>query len=206
MKYLIFDFNGTIVNDIALSLESFNYCLNKYLNKGPLTLEEYRNIFCFPVIDYYKKVGFDFNVQSWEEVAKCWMDHYQKHHHECEIFDGVTDLIIEAHKLGYRCVVLSASETSILNFQLKEFGIFDYFDDVIGIDDIYAVSKVEYAKKYFDGKDLSDSLLLGDTDHDKQVADELGCKCILIASGHQAYDKLIKCNDIVYNSIKEVKL
>ena len=206
MKYLIFDFNGTIVNDIALSLESFNYCLNKYLNKGPLSLEEYRNIFCFPVIDYYKKVGFDFNVQSWEEVAKCWMDHYQKHHHECEIFDGVTDLIIEAHKLGYRCVVLSASETSILNFQLKEFGIFDYFDDVIGIDDIYAVSKVEYAKKYFDGKDLSDSLLLGDTDHDKQVADELGCKCILIASGHQAYDKLIKCNDIVYNSIKEVKL
>lgn len=206
MKYLIFDFNGTIVNDIALSLESFNYCLNKYLNKGPLTLEEYRNIFCFPVIDYYKKVGFDFNVQSWEEVAKCWMDHYQKHHHECEIFDGVTDLIIEAHKLGYRCVVLSASETSILNLQLKEFGIFDYFDDVIGIDDIYAVSKVEYAKKYFGGKDLSDSLLLGDTDHDKQVADELGCKCILIASGHQAYDKLIKCNDIVYNSIKEVKL
>ena len=136
MKYLIFDFNGTIVNDIALSLESFNYCLNKYLNKGPLTLEEYRNIFCFPVIDYYKKVGFDFNVQSWEEVAKCWMDHYQKHHHECEIFDGVTDLIIEAHKLGYRCVVLSASETSILNFQLKEFGIFDYFDDVIAHNDL----------------------------------------------------------------------
>ena len=206
MKYLIFDFNGTIVNDVALSLESINYCLKKYLNKEPLSVEEYRDIFTFPVVEYYKKAGFDFAVQNWEEVANCWMEHYQKHHHECALFDGVIELIDEAHNKGYRCVVLSASEITILKQQLSEFGIIDKFDDIIGIEDIYAVSKVESAVNYFKGKDLKDSILLGDTNHDKEVADKLGCKCILIASGHQSYNVLKKVNDIVYNNIKEVKI
>ena len=206
MRYLIFDFNGTIVNDIQLSLESINYCLKKYINKGPLSLEEYRDIFRFPVKDYYVAAGFDFNKQNWDEVANCWMEHYQKHHHECQIFDGVIELVNEAHSKGYKCIVLSASEVEILKQQLTEFGIYDLFDDVIGISDIYAVSKVDSAVNYFKGQDISDSILIGDTDHDKEVADKLGCKCILVASGHESYERLIKCNDIVYNSIKEVKL
>jgi phosphoglycolate phosphatase len=34
--------------------------------------------------------------------------------------------------------------------------------------------------------------LLGDTLHDHEVAESLGCNCILIACGHQPYEKLIK--------------
>lgn len=206
MKYLIFDFNGTIVDDLNLSLESINYCLKKYINKEPLSVSEYRNIFCFPVIEYYKKAGFDFDKVDWEEVANCWMEHYQKHHHECKIHDGVVDLINKAHDKGYRCVVLSASEIGILETQLKEFGIYELFDDVVGISNIYAVSKLESAMNYFKGKDLSESILIGDTNHDKEVADALGCKCILVAKGHQSLERLKECNDIVYNSIKEVNL
>lgn len=206
MKYLIFDFNGTIVNDIDLCLESINYCRKKYIGLEPLTKEEYRDIFTFPVKDYYLKAGFDFNVQDWDEVANCWMEHYLKHHHECKVFDGVVELTKQAHDKGYKCIVLSASEESILKQQLTEFGIIDMFDDVIGIKDIYAVSKIDSALNYFKGQDIKDSILIGDTDHDKEVADTLGCKCILVSSGHQSYDRLIKINDIVYNSIKEVKL
>ena len=206
MKYLIFDFNGTIVNDLDLSLESINYCRKKYIGLGPLSKEEYRDIFTFPVKDYYVKAGFDFNIQDWDEVANCWMEHYLKHHHECKLFDGITDLVNKAHSKGYKCVVISASEEKILKQQLIEFGIYDIFDDIIGLTDIFAVSKIESALNYFKGQDISDSILIGDTDHDKETADSIGCKCILVASGHESFDRLKKVNDIVYNSIKEVEL
>ena len=54
MKYLIFDFNGTILNDTGLGLECINRCIDDFLDRDHLSLEEYRNIFTFPVKHYYE--------------------------------------------------------------------------------------------------------------------------------------------------------
>ena len=55
MKYIIFDFNGTILDDVDVNIECINQIAKKYLNREPVKKEEYLNIFDFPVIDYYKK-------------------------------------------------------------------------------------------------------------------------------------------------------
>ena len=49
MKYVIFDFNGTIVDDLDISLEAINLTINKYLDRGPLDKEEYYKCFTFPI-------------------------------------------------------------------------------------------------------------------------------------------------------------
>ena len=56
-KYLIFDFNGTICDDVALSLKIINKLLFKYKIRSELTLNEYKRIFTFPVSEYYLKLG-----------------------------------------------------------------------------------------------------------------------------------------------------
>lgn len=206
MKYVLFDFNGTIVNDVELSLRAINHTAKKYLHRGPIYLDEYQHIFTFPVKDYYSALGFDFNVLNWEEVGNCWFDYYQEHQKEAPLHDSVIDLLISNHDKGYKNIVLSASKKDLLINQLKELGVYDYFDDVLGIDNIYASGKIKLGKEFIKDKNPEDCVMLGDSEHDKAVADAMGVECILIAAGHEAKDRLVKICDRVYDSLKEVEL
>ena len=206
MKYILFDFNGTIVNDVSLSLEAINHTAKKYLHRDEIKLEEYRNIFTFPVKAYYEKLGFDFNVLDWEETGKTWFDYYQEHKDEAKLHEGIKELLIENHKKGYINVVLSASKKDLLIEQLKELEVYDYFDEVLGIDDIYASSKLPIGLNFIKDKDPNECVLIGDSEHDKYVADQMGIKSILVANGHESKERLSKISDNVYDSIKEVIL
>ena len=71
MKYVVFDFNGTVLDDVEVCLKAENYTIEHYkLDREPLTMDEYLHIFTFPVKDYYERVGFDWNKYSYEEVGK----------------------------------------------------------------------------------------------------------------------------------------
>lgn len=206
MKYVIFDFNGTIVDDIDVSIKAVNHTIEKYLTREPLDLKEYKNIFTFPVKHYYEKVGFDFNVLDWFEVGQYWMDYYQANKDQTKVYDGVVELLKENHKKGYKNIILSASKQDLLEQQLKELGIYDYFDEILGINDIYATSKMPIALNFMRGKNPDDCIYLGDTKHDAQVAKEMGVKCILIASGHESKERLLRYNVDVVDTIGDIKL
>src|ERR1035441_3524443 len=75
-KHIIWDWNGTLLNDTSLSLNIINGLL-KSKNLNTLSLEDYRFIFDFPVKNYYEKAGFNFTEYSFEEVGKQWMDEYE---------------------------------------------------------------------------------------------------------------------------------
>lgn len=206
MKTVIFDFNGTILDDVNLCLKCINYVIKRYLNKEPISLETYRNIFGFPVKDYYEKVGFDFKKDDWHEVAKVWMDYYKSHFEETKVHDGIISFLEESKNKGYRNIILSASESFMLKEQLKKLGLSKYFDEVLGIDNIYAGSKIEVAKKFMNKEKNGEYVMIGDTLHDYEVAKELKIPCILISKGHQAYDILLKADCNVKKSIEEVEI
>ena len=206
MKYIIFDFNGTVVDDIDLSLRAINHTAKKYLNRGPITIEEYKDVFTFPVKKYYERVGFDFNKLNWEEVGQCWMDYYQEHQKEAPVFDGVVELLKENHKKGYKNILLSASRIDLLIKQTKELGIYEYFDEILGIDNIYASSKLPIGLKFMEGKNSKDCVYLGDSKHDLEVAKAMGVRCILVANGHESKERLLKIHDEVCDDIREVHI
>ena len=67
-KYVFFDFNGTILNDVDLCLELLNKILSK--QKKPLVDEkQYKNIFTFPIKKYYELAGVDFSLNTFEELS-----------------------------------------------------------------------------------------------------------------------------------------
>ena len=59
VKTVIFDFNGTILDDLDLCFNILNKMLNMY-NHPSISKGRYLDIFTFPVIEYYKKAGFNF--------------------------------------------------------------------------------------------------------------------------------------------------
>ena len=208
MKYIVFDFNGTILNDVEVGLKAENVCIKKFLNRPPMDLDEYLHAFTFPVKAYYEKIGFKWNEgYTYEEVGDLWFKMYNEFKDEYRLFDGVEEMLQKSHDLGYKNILLSASSLKPLKVQLEELGIDSYFDEVLGIDNIYAESKIEIAKAWIKGKNPDDCMFIGDSLHDLDSAKAMGIKnCVLVARGHQAKDVLIKEYDNVVDDIREIKL
>ena len=73
MKHIIWDFNGTLLNDAQLSVDLDNDVFDQ-IGVPRITLEDYRNNMTMPVRDFYPRVGVDYAKHSYEEIARLWLD------------------------------------------------------------------------------------------------------------------------------------
>lgn len=202
--YVLWDFNGTILNDVEVGIKSTNIMLKKRgLNKIH-SVKEYYDMFCFPIIDYYKKLGFDFEKECFEDLSVEWVEHYLFNVKEAVIFDGAVDLMKKLKNNNITQIILSATEQKMLENQIEGLGIREYFNEIIGLDNIYAFSKVGAAEKWISDKVPRKILMLGDTYHDYEVAKTIGIDIILIANGHQSKKQLEKCDCIIVDDIRQV--
>ena len=194
---LIFDFNGTLLDDVEACFRILNKLLN-LRGHEQVSFDRYKRIFKFPIIEYYKDAGFIFPEDNYDELDHLFVDLYKKE--ELNLYDGVKETLLFL-KRKYKLVVLSSSEVKILSEQLKSLGIYDLFDEVIGNSDISGKSKIEngiaYRKKHVD----ENITIIGDTDHDLEVSKAINAYCILVSFGHQfRNEKDIK----IINSFKEL--
>ena len=205
VQTIIFDFNGTILDDLDLCFTILNKMLNMY-NHPSITLNRYLDIFTFPVIKYYKKAGFDFNKESFDELAPIFMDLYQPNSLKCSLHEGIIDMIKEWKKEGKKIILLSASKRNLMIEQLEHFKIKDLFDDILGTGTINAVGKKDIAQEYLEKNHVNKdtTIMIGDTLHDDEIANILGVTSFLIAKGHQSKERLMKSNAIVLDDIKEI--
>lgn len=205
IKHVIWDWNGTLLDDIDVSMDALNCILEK--EHLPLVLDknEYRKYFQFPVIEYYKKVGFDFEKTPFPVLAEAYMAYYQPHSMECSLHQGVHEVLSYIKKQGVHQYLLSASNLAFLHEQLENYDIMPYFEQVCGLDNIHANSKAELAKRFVSqqGFVCDEVVFIGDSVHDSEVAHGANCRCILIANGHEAKDKLQKSGSIVVDDIRE---
>ncbi len=194
-KYVFFDFNGTILDDVMLCLNLLNEMLDEQ-NKKKLSLNEYKNVFTFPVIDYYVKAGLDFNIKSFKELSFEFINKYQPNSLKCSLYPNTIETFKILISKGYKLVCLSASQIDNLIMQLKHFEIYDYFTSILGLSNIYAKSKVEVGLNYIkeNNIDPKECIMIGDTLHDAEVSDNMGIDSVLVSFGHQSYDVLKKSN------------
>jgi phosphoglycolate phosphatase len=204
-KHIIWDWNGTLFDDAWLCVEIMNKMLLRRKLKT-ITVEEYQNVFTFPVKDYYEKIGFDFNKEFFEIVGKEWMDEYENRKTECSLYKNVKEILNKISGLDIGQSILSAYSQNALIEIVDYFGLLSYFSHIVGLDHIYATSKVELGISLIKRLSLenNEAVLIGDTVHDFDVANEIGADCILIANGHQSKEKLLTCSVPVWNSIEEI--
>ena len=192
MKYThcIWDFNGTIFDDVAAGIDAVNTLLRE---RGIATLdskEQYQEVFDFPIIDYYRRIGFDFEKEPYEIVAPLWVELYLENSKQAKLFEDVIPTLDFFDEQGIKQSVLSASELNMLSRQLRELGIYGRFEEIMGIDNIYAESKLALAKRWREGHTQAKVMFIGDTTHDYETARVLGADCYLISAGHHPEYKL----------------
>ncbi len=204
-KHIIWDYNGTLLNDASLCVEVINGMLSK--RKLPLmTIEKYREMFDFPVKDYYEKTGFNFKKESFEIVGTEFIKIYDERLKTSSLHEGVNKILQDIHNSGIKQSVLSARKEEQLLDELKYFKIFNYFEEIIGLNDHYAGGKINIGLKLIEKINLKKEkvLMIGDTKHDAEVAKAMGINCILISHGHHTKKRLQTCGVEVFNNMEEI--
>ncbi len=207
MKTIIWDYNGTIIDDVELCLNVEKFMLKERGMFSEYTLEDYRELFCFPVIDYYRKLGYTFENESYEQISVEFNRLYDMAFHECRLVEGALDKIRESCAKGYRNVIISACKHDTLALQTEKLGIASYFDEIMGIENNLAGSKIEMAKQWMEASDTepSECRFIGDSVHDMETALAMGVKdYLLVACGHQSYRRLKEAAGHVVHTMAEV--
>jgi phosphoglycolate phosphatase len=201
-KHVIWDFNGTLVDDVTLVLNITNDILAER-QLPPIDRERYRKLFQFPVSSYYAKLGLPGEGEAFRAVADVFAKNFESGMHDCALRSDALPCIVALSERGQTSSLLSASRQASLSALAEQFQLTRLMTEVYGIDDHYAHGKVESGRRWLSatGRRPEDLVMIGDTAHDYEVATALGASCVLVSYGHSSLDKLESCDCPIADSL-----
>lgn len=193
--WIVWDWNGTLLDDTTAALNAFNVQLEKRALK-PISLDFYRDHFAFPVKPFYALCGVDLAHEDWDRIAAEYHEAYARE--PKELNREAIAALERAKAKGYRQCVLSALRQDLLEAALARYQIRDYFEFIYGVDNLDGSSKLARAKEllavlppYREAPSpAAKATLIGDALHDAEVAAELNLPCILVATGGHSAARL----------------
>jgi len=201
--HVIWDWNGTLLDDTVLCMDLMNYYL-RIQNRKEINIDKYKEIFTFPVYDYYVNAGLKISKEEFKTLSIDFIDKYEAFKYNCKLFPDVKDTLQKINSVNITQSVLSAyAQDSLVEF-LGHYDLLGNFENIVGLDNIYAAGKIENGKKLIKkiGIDPKQVVLVGDTLHDLEVAKEIGADCILVSRGHQSRARLVNSENMVVDSFK----
>lgn len=205
---VVWDWNGTLLDDVAAAMG----VMDTMLARRGLSLlggkERYREIFTFPVREYYLSAGLDLEREPFEDLAVEWTELYQEASQNCGLFPEAAEILAKLEQAGVAQLIVSASPQETLERQVESLGVRGRFQALLGLSDIYAGSKAGLARRYFAQEKISPDqvLFVGDTLHDWEVAEDAGCHCVLLSQGHQSRRLLEKAGVPVVDALEQAAL
>tara|TARA_B100001964_G_scaffold124970_1_gene138418 strand:+ start:289 stop:939 length:651 start_codon:yes stop_codon:yes gene_type:complete len=197
-EHIIWDWNGTLLDDVWLSVQSINTVLSRY-ELPQITTSRYLDIFTFPVIEYYKLLGFNFDTDPFEKVGTEFINEYTYNQYLPKLHKDLIKVLKEINDLKVSQSLVSAATQKMLDKLIHYHKLANYFETVIGQDNHYAYGKEDTVSKWLDARSLDPShvLFIGDTIHDNEVAINSGMQSLLISHGHTSRERLLKTGTIV---------
>jgi phosphoglycolate phosphatase len=180
------DWNGTLLDDTAVALAAMNVVLHERGLPMLPHVEAYRRVFGFPVQAFYARLGIagvDFRV-----AAGRYLGLFASHVDLADLHADADAALSAIGRLGVRQVLISATLPDVLDHQMAPHGIAGHFEQILGIRDAYAPSKADVVARWLksSGHEAQHVLMVGDTNHDEEIAEELELNFVRLAHGHQA--------------------
>lgn len=206
-EYIIWDWNGTLLNDVDHAIKTMNHLLASH-KLSLLDKSRYQKIFEFPIIKYYSNLGFDFEKESFEGLCHRFVDQFMAEAHSLPLFEGARSTLQQLQALGKKQSILSATDQLNLNAMINHFELNDIFVHVFGIQNKFASSKIERGHELILTANcaLEDIVMIGDTLHDLEVGNALGIDVVLVSHGHQCASKLRNNHHLVWSSLPLIEL
>lgn len=201
---IIWDFNGTVLDDCAASVEAVNQMMARR-NLGSITREWYEKNLIMPLEAFYESVGFDMQKERLPEVSAEFQVECAKVARP--IFPEVLEALAYFKEQGYRQLLFSSLHQAVLEEQARERGIEKFFEKIMGRPDRNLGSKKDQAKAYLEEQGIAakNVLFVGDLTTDHEMADYVGGVSVLIPKGHQHQTVLEKTGAHILKDASELK-
>lgn len=207
MKYthILWDWNGTLLDDVGISIDCVNILLNE-LGLKQTNLEEYYEMMEIPMKRYYENLFSSRNFEfKYELCTKNFQKNYPMMIDNAKLMNSAIEILQYFKSQGAKQFIVSSFEKIRLIGYVKKFGIDSYFEAISGDDDIHVGSKSGRAIELVKGVERDKILYIGDSEADYITANDVGCDCILLSKGHQPRKTLEKFGCIVIDNLTEIK-
>ena len=183
--YVLWDWNGTLLDDVAAGYNAIIAMLKRRGLPG-FDLRHYRMIFGFPVRNFYIAAGFRLEEENWDELAEEFHRLFRSDP-SMKLRPEAMAAIRRVRAAGIGQSIISALKENLLLADTAACKVAPFMDRICGTDNIDGASKLERARTLVAelSIDPADAVLIGDSLHDLETAQELGIRCILVDIGHQ---------------------
>jgi len=169
MKYIIFDFDGTLADSKSVFMKAWNTYADTYkydrvksddiVTTRNLNLHQRAKLFHFP-------------MHKLPIILPKMYSYFKTHIHEVEVFDGIKAMLDSISQKGYKIAILSSNAKENIELVLKQEGI-DSVNEVLTSSRLFGkdtVLKKFLKKQQLQGKDV---LYVGD-----EVRDIIACNTV----------------------------
>ena len=193
LSYILWDWNGTLLNDIDAEVAALNLSLARR-GLPAITKEFFRERFAFPARSFYRLVGMDVPDCDWDALAKEYHDNYATQARGLAE-DAIAALELVSREGGGQSII-SALHQRLLEKETADKGVSGFMEYTYGVDNLDGGSKLERAQELVDriradhDGEILRFTLIGDSLHDADVAAALGVGCVLYSGGSHAASRL----------------
>ncbi|MCL6592073.1 MAG: HAD-IA family hydrolase [Firmicutes bacterium] len=179
IKYIIFDFDGTLVDSKDVTITVLNQMAEK-LNFKPLKPEDIEYFRKLPVTDRCKELGIPlYKLPRWAA------DFYKLYYPLLQnvlLVDGMKEALAEINNHGYRIAVISSNSAEIIQEFLKKNQI-DSISQVLSTNRVFGKHRVIKKLLKSSGLKKSEAIYVGDEHRDIRACQKAGIKIIWVAWG-----------------------
>ena len=190
MPYILWDWNGTLLDDTQAALDVLNVMLARR-GRSPIGMDFYRDNFAFPVRPFYESIGIVLAHEDWDALAREYHDLYAAQ--PKRLNPEAIAALERVRASGVGQSIISALRQDLLDAATANHGVAPFMDFVYGVDNLDGSSKLGRATELLArltqdaaGPEPLRVTLIGDSLHDREVASALGVRCVLCAQGSHA--------------------
>lgn len=184
IKNLIFDWSGTLANDLPCVLRTTNAML-EHFGQQAMTEAQFRERFRLPFTEFYDEVLPGVEL---EQLQKLYRHHFPEDG-EVPILEHAREMLAYGAATGRRLVLLSSAPLEHFEKQARALGVRDFFERVV----CGAVDKRQALGQLLLEMDMhpEETVFIGDMRHDIDAAHAAGVMSVAVATGYESVPMLM---------------
>ena len=208
IRAVLFDWDGTVADTRPGIFNSVRYAIGQY-GIADKPDDELRYFIGPPLYDGFEHV-FGVSPELANELTDTYRVYYRdKGIFECNIYDGVGDLLRKLHDAGVKTAVVSSKPKEFLDRLVEHFGLAEHLDAVVGP----AMDNHNSNKTVLVNQALKELMLLpstvamiGDRHFDMEGAKAAGVNAVGVLYGYGTEEELCKAGaDAICDQVADLR-
>lgn len=206
-RFIVFDWDGTLADSTTLIADSLRCACRDLGLPVPSELDA-RFVIGLGLTDALRHVAPTLGRERYPDLAARYRHHYLAQDDRIELYDGVREMLAELEASGYVLGVATGKSRAGLDRALAQQRIANHFAATRCADEGFPKPHPEMLLHLMEavGAAPHETLMIGDTTHDLELARNAGASALAVAYGAHAPDGLERMAPLAtVHSIRELR-